>query len=797
MPGGLTEEQQVELDIRFLTSALSGRSLFVLPQRPPRPHADSDRKAQIRAFTHLANLLNLGTESCPVVAVTGTVEKERVSVLVAASSNAEHESSDVKPELVPEIEEPAATFTRQKTTSRLEGRSYSRLCNKVRRVKPQLVKRTTKGDELETEVNSSTAAAPGKALMVSLVAASPEDYPKPPFHLSLSQLEDAADWMVILCFILASKAIGKVFLAHFFTAGFIPTSFRPHSEADAEEAADDVANDNEASSSGQNLLRQLRTLGTWLEAINYFSAQRLKPFMSNISMQIALVGSPVRNEEQFCGVGDLIRTHTEQKLQASPNGLDNVSANMKKLEAELVHPADNSQVHCEASIMALMLNQGQCIAPNVTAWPIGVNKKCCWCCWQLAHFLRQDVKGMDFALSGTHRVVFGWAPPNGIPIGILKKIRGELQNNYTEICLSAQKALRSERTSPGSATVKMTVWSTMPRLIHPVSISLDHSHTQPLTQRYSSLLPARTPPPPQCLSSPSIPPESRLLCAPFPYSCCEYIPFRPTFRLPASPRPVPRMHPRAAAVRTYKPQTTMRSQRRVPNANAPPIAPFQSTTSSCDELQENTNGIPLPAESALPRVRPPCPDSSPSPPHAGKSNRASAERRYAHAEHDRGQAVPCVHLHVPSPALIFAASSLFVLTAPRVRTGVIYAYGRAESSRTRTRPKCDLPVPACLRAGNTGKDTPHHTASRLVDSGTIPNIIHHAQLCRPGKNLIAREAHLWLLAKGFAILEVSCAPSWQLGGESSDLFVPARDSRTTDHFGNHAIEEGKACSLPS
>ncbi|KAJ7484713.1 hypothetical protein FB451DRAFT_1233266 [Mycena latifolia] len=82
--------------------ALSGRSLSVA--RKPS-YTPSSMKAKLIAFTHLSQLFCLGVESSPAVAVTGTIEKEQISLVVSTTDSRTEDNKFVPRvlEIVPEV----------------------------------------------------------------------------------------------------------------------------------------------------------------------------------------------------------------------------------------------------------------------------------------------------------------------------------------------------------------------------------------------------------------------------------------------------------------------------------------------------------------------------------------------------------------------------------------------------------------------------------------------------------------------------------------------------------------------
>lgn len=83
---------------------------------------------------------------------------------------------------------------------------------------------------------------------------------------------------------------------------------------------------------------------------------------------------------------------------------------------------------------------------------IGVVKKCCWMCNQLREAMAEQ--GSTFSLPGSSGIVFAWAPPMGLDLGILKCLENQLKNVLWQ-CLykyadhALQKA-QSHQSSPAT-----------------------------------------------------------------------------------------------------------------------------------------------------------------------------------------------------------------------------------------------------------------------------------------------------------------------------------------------------------
>lgn len=47
--------------------------------------------------------------------------------------------------------------------------------------------------------------------------------------------------------------------------------------------------------------------------------------------------------------------------------------------------------------------------------------------------------GTYFVTNGTHRTVFGWVPPAGLPVGVLERVRDALREAYANACWAELK----------------------------------------------------------------------------------------------------------------------------------------------------------------------------------------------------------------------------------------------------------------------------------------------------------------------------------------------------------------------
>ncbi|KAJ7137693.1 hypothetical protein C8R44DRAFT_975692 [Mycena epipterygia] len=519
------ELEELRVEIRYLTSALSGRSLSVA-EEPSRP--SSDMKAQLVGFTHLSHLLCLGLRSCPAVAVTGTIESEQVSLVVFAPNSLtddQESGPNILQEIVPEPEssDGPSLFTQAASTppstlvrnaqlcllglrlfqqGRITGgnlhrwflayghselrrrlgsviRSWegdavtilqqldfsqvndtlqgtvicsleSNLRTKIRAVVPELLTKTEEDDEqLETIVDRSTAAA-WTSLLAACLRGIGQAMGVLPFSethkISATDIADAHWWMHILFSIVNSSAIIALFSHPSISVKFnikISLSLPEAADADAvpNEEEVDILKD-ETIPNGAKFLRHLATLASWYSGIYYF--QKPRGLAENVRMQIVRVAEPSRENERFrameqsvlARVADRIRARAPKDSTASIPPGDTLEDLIKQLRS----PADTSQVHCEASIMGFVVQRDPEL--RTSGWAIGVSKKCCWTCWKLGELL-----GTTFAMNGTHKTVYGWVPPGGLPVGVLERLRDALWEAYANTCWAELKRRRGQ-TSP-------------------------------------------------------------------------------------------------------------------------------------------------------------------------------------------------------------------------------------------------------------------------------------------------------------------------------------------------------------
>ncbi|EJF56064.1 hypothetical protein DICSQDRAFT_150620 [Dichomitus squalens LYAD-421 SS1] len=140
----------------------------------------------------------------------------------------------------------------------------------------------------------------------------------------------------------------------------------------------------------------------------------------------------------------------------------------------------NGSLHAESIIMALacsvresakaedaaLQQQLSDIRPvfEVSLIPIGVSKKCCFCCDLLASLLTssgEHERNLTFLLQGTHSAIFPWIPPDGVPFKVLKEIRIQLLRIFYDPITVYVNSAPSLQTSPAKPVRELPpIWST-------------------------------------------------------------------------------------------------------------------------------------------------------------------------------------------------------------------------------------------------------------------------------------------------------------------------------------------------
>ncbi|KAI0756211.1 hypothetical protein C8Q80DRAFT_1264298 [Daedaleopsis nitida] len=197
-----------------------------------------------------------------------------------------------------------------------------------------------------------------------------------------------------------------------------------------------------------SMLRYLRTLCIAVDAAKFYTSYADRFHDRDIGLRAYILPSkpsippPITSTTVRDFAGKFM-SHFSPSLPSETN----VTAAFEKLAMEVEKQKYvNAAEHAEAIIMALACNPAgsgvvkalglkreseaatdiQSIfdisrRPNGEV-PVGVSKKCCFCCHKLATLLKQHAD-RSFVLQGTNSMIFPWIPPKGIPLDVLTELR--------------------------------------------------------------------------------------------------------------------------------------------------------------------------------------------------------------------------------------------------------------------------------------------------------------------------------------------------------------------------------------
>ncbi|KAI0039603.1 hypothetical protein FA95DRAFT_1612446 [Auriscalpium vulgare] len=113
---------------------------------------------------------------------------------------------------------------------------------------------------------------------------------------------------------------------------------------------------------------------------------------------------------------------------------------------------------------------------NTHEAPIGVSKRCCYCCWALYTWL-QEHKGFadaerkapvpDILLPGSHATIFPWYPPQfGIPIEFLRDLLRKLMNTLAQV--AAEKGDIGNTQTSARSSRELDDWHVRPEVVRSI-----------------------------------------------------------------------------------------------------------------------------------------------------------------------------------------------------------------------------------------------------------------------------------------------------------------------------------------
>ncbi|KAH9917160.1 uncharacterized protein BXZ73DRAFT_105632 [Epithele typhae] len=257
---------------------------------------------------------------------------------------------------------------------------------------------------------------------------------------------------------------------------------------DDEEVADARTDPND-SVEHHLVLRHLRTVTLPLDIIATFTDLPMSQGAGNApAVQAVYVdhppAQPVFRPDNFADIEKKIEPFLPAKQTAGslPDPGDGPFASVifpaiakwpNKLGNQVMQKVNGASVHAEAALMArawlsqngdgsAASSEGEKLIQDVLLReriPVGVSKKCCFCCDYLAQLLAEPSEdgrpGVKFVLSGTHSTVFPWVPPSGLPRAVLVKLAKRLTDTLDEAIKTSSKDVGSTQTTPLHASAPL------------------------------------------------------------------------------------------------------------------------------------------------------------------------------------------------------------------------------------------------------------------------------------------------------------------------------------------------------
>lgn len=255
-------------------------------------------------------------------------------------------------------------------------------------------------------------------------------------------------------------------------------------EVATEEGADLAAEENETATS--LTMRYLKNTLSWVSAVEYLAKSRIGHGPTNPHLNLCLLMTPAPSES--ARMADMlpffIQAAQEVRAEIPEDDVDAYEKWVKQRRYIFTRPLSfEGSIHCEASLMAAMLDPttgaGKSIAqffkvsvvcvlprqpdnnPTTTQLPldkkcvIGVSKKCCWCCAQLASLIARCER-KTFILPGSHGQIFPWALPSGISQEVAAALEADLRSLLVKIMRKDLLAYLRQTSSPAGSDVELT-----------------------------------------------------------------------------------------------------------------------------------------------------------------------------------------------------------------------------------------------------------------------------------------------------------------------------------------------------
>ncbi|KAF9508254.1 hypothetical protein BS47DRAFT_1350567 [Hydnum rufescens UP504] len=194
-------------------------------------------------------------------------------------------------------------------------------------------------------------------------------------------------------------------------------------------------------------LRYLRSAVAWVSAMNYiFHGVKSSRTFKDITLNFAM--TPLASPNECAPEGPFVDGAVTYMLKKLGSGAQSEKAKelIEEFKKTVLPVAFRGTVHCEASLMGMIVACKDSTIPLPTGvrreelevfknvvtdngvGVIGVGKKCCWCCSQLAEQLNIAHPHISLQVPASHGLVFPWALPSiGISLAIAESLETALK----------------------------------------------------------------------------------------------------------------------------------------------------------------------------------------------------------------------------------------------------------------------------------------------------------------------------------------------------------------------------------
>ncbi|KAI0319407.1 hypothetical protein OF83DRAFT_807034 [Amylostereum chailletii] len=254
----------------------------------------------------------------------------------------------------------------------------------------------------------------------------------------------------------------------------LPSVNTNHSASEPSDANDHIPNPSSSNDMQEEarrtneITRYFNTICAWYHSVGFLSAKITAVKQPVVVTVLCAARASIRvTEDNLSEFRDMVLDRVQQ------DGRDDARDALYKVPS-LKPGTHYMPVHAESVLMGFMRatsGEAQSDRSVSLSWgavvretclnrhwkvrsPIGVSKKCCWCCWQLSQYFQNQ--GHRFVLGSTHGIVFQWpAPSVGVPVEAVQEMLRTLLQRIAELVSQPGGARQSAtaQSSPRATTM--------------------------------------------------------------------------------------------------------------------------------------------------------------------------------------------------------------------------------------------------------------------------------------------------------------------------------------------------------